>query len=323
MAVIIEVQDSSIRGVHRYILEHNEITIGRGYRNDVVVDDPYADPLHAVVSLEDEQLTVTDQSSLNGVQDSKGRALSGKAIVRSGDSIVIGQTQIRLLDEQHPLAETLPLHNHSTLGKRLHRWLGNIWFAILLSLLSGVLYLDEIYLDTLREQELSHYLTEGLTYYAGLLIITAILSFIGKVARKHWHFAMNLSFVSLLAIGGTLLEQPFSILQFNFSFGSYLWLFDVISVTLLCTLLAMLFLFNLPLQKRLYRHLITSSVALLVFGFLFVTEQRTIETKYVYSPPTSNVFISTELPWANPLSEEAFAKRSEQVYAIEIKAAAE
>jgi hypothetical protein len=67
------------------------VTIGRGYENDVVLDDPQADAVHArITAAEDGRLVVEDLGSLNGTQF-------------DGRELRIGRTQLRVGQPGQPM----------------------------------------------------------------------------------------------------------------------------------------------------------------------------------------------------------------------------
>ncbi|MGZ5776751.1 FHA domain-containing protein [Ramlibacter sp.] len=92
------------------------IRIGRGYGNDIIIDDDYAAPDHAVAELdEDGRLLLRDLGTRNGIVH-QGRRHQGIAL--DGDTVVrIGHTSIRLRPASHPVAPEL-------LDRTFHGWEG-------------------------------------------------------------------------------------------------------------------------------------------------------------------------------------------------------
>lgn len=90
----------------RHQLDSAPLTIGRGLTNDVIVDDPYADVMHARLSLDGEQVLIEDLGSVNGII-ARDERLSGAAVARAGDVLRIGRTSIRLRDPHEVLPPAL------------------------------------------------------------------------------------------------------------------------------------------------------------------------------------------------------------------------
>ena len=95
---------------HRDIVERHrcagpEITIGRGYDNDVVLDDPYVAPQHLRVARDPlGGLVAEDLGSTNGLFAGKGRQRQAHILLDGGEPIRIGHTFLRIRDPRHPVA---------------------------------------------------------------------------------------------------------------------------------------------------------------------------------------------------------------------------
>src|SRR5206468_1409569 len=92
------------------------IRLGRGYDNDVIVDDDYAAPAHAVAEADASgRLVLRDLGSKNGIVHKRKRQHS---IALSGDTVVrIGHTSIRIRPAAYPVAPEL-------VDRTLHGWEG-------------------------------------------------------------------------------------------------------------------------------------------------------------------------------------------------------
>ncbi|MDR3213376.1 MAG: FHA domain-containing protein [Azoarcus sp.] len=94
-------------------------TIGRGYDNDAIVDDPCVAPRHArVCRNEDGALIVEDLASRNGIYDEDGKRR--QAVRLTGNTLFrVGQTWLRVRDETFRVAPECVMLP----GKRLWPWL--------------------------------------------------------------------------------------------------------------------------------------------------------------------------------------------------------
>jgi hypothetical protein len=102
--------------LQRQRVEALPIRFGRGYGNEVIVDDDYAAPEHAVAEAgADGRPVLRDLGSRNGIVH-KGRRR--QSIALAGDTVVrIGHTSIRVRAADHPVAPEL-------LDRTLHGWEG-------------------------------------------------------------------------------------------------------------------------------------------------------------------------------------------------------
>lgn len=101
--VWVEVLDRRGAVRSRVALESLPATIGRGYRNRVILDDRYVGPIHARLE-EDEtgQLSLVDLDSVNGIYVRGVRDRQTRVAVQSGTEVRIGHTRLRFV---HPDAE--------------------------------------------------------------------------------------------------------------------------------------------------------------------------------------------------------------------------
>lgn len=86
-------------------LDRDRITIGRGDENDVALrDDRLVSNVHAVVESYGASFTVRDLGSSNGTYVN-GHRLVGERVLRRGDEVRVGRTQIVYRETQKPPGE--------------------------------------------------------------------------------------------------------------------------------------------------------------------------------------------------------------------------
>lgn len=133
--------------LQRQRVDRLPIRIGRGYGNDVILDDDYAAPAHAVVDADDQgRLLLRDLGSRNGIV-MRGRRHA--AIELAGDTVVrIGHTALRVRAADFAVPAELP-------DRTFHRWEGALPGAVGIALAGGVALLggwlgDTQYFEPLR-----------------------------------------------------------------------------------------------------------------------------------------------------------------------------
>lgn len=83
---------------HRQRCDGAEVTIGRGYDNDVVVDDPFVSARHLRVQRDEQgRLVAEDLGSANGLFTERGRKRQASIVLHGDEPIRIGHT---LLDRK-------------------------------------------------------------------------------------------------------------------------------------------------------------------------------------------------------------------------------
>ena len=76
----------------RYLLDEDEVTVGRDPRADILLDDSTVSRQHAVFRRENGAYTVIDAGSLNGTYVNRQRV--DKATLKNGDEIMIGEFRL-------------------------------------------------------------------------------------------------------------------------------------------------------------------------------------------------------------------------------------
>lgn len=107
-SLIIEITDHRGRTRFRGRLSRLGAAIGRGYGNDIIIDDPYVDPVHLRIGPDaDGALTWRDAGSANGTWDPRHhRRLDGGPVV-PGLELRLGRSLIRIVGVDHPVAPAL------------------------------------------------------------------------------------------------------------------------------------------------------------------------------------------------------------------------
>jgi FHA domain containing protein len=76
----------------RYLLDEDEITVGRDPRADILLDDSTVSRQHAVFRRVNGQFFVVDAGSLNGTYVNRQRV--DQATLKNGDEIMIGKFRL-------------------------------------------------------------------------------------------------------------------------------------------------------------------------------------------------------------------------------------
>ena len=147
----------------RFRVVASEVRIGRGYDNDVVIDDPYVAAKHLRVYRHDDgHLVAEDVGSANGTFLDGNRTRLSTFTVDGKQPIRIGQTYLHIRDVNHEVERErlAPTERHA---------LPIVLTIVLAMVLVGIDVL-KIWLTQTGEARLSAYLTPLLTVASALLV---------------------------------------------------------------------------------------------------------------------------------------------------------
>lgn len=153
MAILIELLNSQGRVTERHKFSQPQISLGRGYNNDIILLDPHSCAEHAVLTLnEQQQWQLTDMDSVNGSHNQRGQRVSQQPITHSGQEFTLGRQRLRVLFSDHPVAATQPLQGTESLFRLLSSPLLLIVAMLLVALSMGY----EFWLDGIGEESQWH-----------------------------------------------------------------------------------------------------------------------------------------------------------------------
>lgn len=106
----IEILDKSGAVASRQRIHADAVTIGSGYGNDVVIDDPFVAPAHVRIAFDAEgALCLADLGTQNGTFDVIRHANVNHLLVGDEASIRIGHTNLRIRRASFEVAPALPM----------------------------------------------------------------------------------------------------------------------------------------------------------------------------------------------------------------------
>jgi hypothetical protein len=190
--------------------------IGRGYDNDVIIDDPYVAAQHLRIFRDESgQLVAEDMGSINGTFLDGGPnplsriALDGRHLIR------IGQTLLRVREI-----------NHAVERERVTRPQRRILPIALATILAVViLAIDalKVWLTQTSEPRLSSYMTPLLLIAASVIAWVGVWTLLSRVFSGRSHFLRNL----LIALSGVF---AFSLYDEIAQFAAFAWTWPVASL---------------------------------------------------------------------------------------------
>jgi hypothetical protein len=196
--------------VARVRVPAGEARVGRGYDNDVIVDDPYVAPSHLRIFRDDAgQLIAEDLGSVNGafLDGSDKRLL--RIVVDGEYPIRIGQTLLRVRSADHGVAP-------ERVAPPERRMAPGVLVAVLGVAVLGVEALT-LWLAQTGEARASDYLTPLLLVTAAVVLWAGLWALMSRVFSGRSGFMRNLA----IALGGALALTVYNeigrVLAFSFT----------------------------------------------------------------------------------------------------------
>lgn len=246
MAVIVEVLNKQQKVIERHKFLQPEVKLGRAFDNDVILFNKHVCPYHAKLQQDEAgHWWLEDLSSVNGSFVLDRKAVVAKEPLRSGEICWLGEQALRLYDDAHPVAETMPF---SVTAQRLQA-MGHWAFILLFALILAADQVVDIWL-TLPKQ-LEHLWTVRLLELPKTLLIfciwPAILALWSRFNQQESHFLPQLS-LTYAALASSSVWGAFCYwLGFNLDGSAVAQVIEVCGYTLI---LAALFSGNLWLATH-------------------------------------------------------------------------
>jgi hypothetical protein len=193
----------------RFRLSGPEVRIGRGYDNDVIVDDPYVAAQHLRVFRDEAgQLVAEDMGSANGMFLDGGGNRLARTVVDGGKSIRIGQSYLRVRDADQAVEP-------ERLARPASRTLPTVLAVALLALLIGIDALH-VWLIQTSEPKVLNYLAPSLWIGVGVFVWVGFWALLSRIFSGRSRFLANL----LIALAGALV---YSLYEEFTQFSAFAW----------------------------------------------------------------------------------------------------
>jgi hypothetical protein len=189
--------------VARHPVATAEVHIGRGYNNDVIIDDPYVAAQHLrIFRDENGRLVAEDMGSANGMFLDRGRTPLERIIVDGKNPIRIGQTYLRVRETNYAV------ERERTTTRPQLRALPVALPAALSVMILGI-YALEVWLAQTTEPKVSSYLAPLLGIATGVLMWVGFWALLSRIFCGHSRFLRNL-LIALLGVLVLLLYNEFA-----------------------------------------------------------------------------------------------------------------
>ncbi len=212
MAVIIEVLGWGGKRRQYFKIDADQVSIGRGYDNDIVLSDPYISANHLRLNACGDGWVITDLDSLNGLQVIKNPS-TDESLFTSGAEIKLGRTKLRLVAESYPLEDAKILHGLERDTNKLNRL--SVWLPLLVAVFATQLL--SVYASTLAEWEWKNAIPVIVSAQLAIFVGAIFWSLLGRLIRHEAHFLGQYSLILLASLLFTGCSWLLSTLSYNFS----------------------------------------------------------------------------------------------------------
>jgi hypothetical protein len=184
--------------IARHRCDATECRIGRGYDNDVVIDDPYVAPHHLRVYRDDAgKLVAEDLGSVNGLHPGAS-AQTWQRVIVDGDQVLrVGRTSLRIRESSHAVA---PERAAAPAVRTWPRALGLAAAVLAIELVSA-------WLGETSEPKASRYLLPLLILAVLTLAWTTAWAILSRIFAGHARFERHLVIALTALLAFSLYEE--------------------------------------------------------------------------------------------------------------------
>jgi hypothetical protein len=276
----------------RHRLERFPVTVGRGYFNDVILDDPKVSAAHLRLDrTEDGSVLLRDVGSQNGTFRVEPWAPLVELTLTQDARVQIGDTVLRFrgrgYDVPHTLVAEAPVAPRQRLFEQRRAFVGAMGAAVTASVLST-------YLISYDRTDWGEVLFSVLLPAAIALFWAGGWSIASRIARRQFHFRAHATIGSLVLMVSICLPGVLMLLGFSFSLGAIIpWL----SMICYLALMAWGLFWHLRYVTRWDSRRLGTMVAAVVLGFGLLIQARNL---------LGNEDFSTALDFPRSLMPAAF-----------------
>lgn len=308
--LIVEIHDT-----HRRLPAYRHITrfplsIGRGYTNDIILNDPFVAAEHIVLEVAEDGWLLRQVDVVNPPQLRGKPLLQNTHIIQSGDELLLGKTHMRFYKPAHAVAPVKKMHD-SIAG-----FLETTGELLAVAVLLLVLWLTQMFSEYLIASEkisLQRIAANALPI-VGVAILWAVLwSMIAFVVRRKTHYLFFLSITIVYFLADMVFENAIEYVAFN---SRNILLPEVLSY--LASGVLMVFMFyasmgramNLSARRQFLLSNIFSWTLIIVMGFVMQANRPA----FIADPEYQAMLKPPFAQWAETQSMQTFLQESDKLF---------
>ena len=260
-----------------YRSDSDVIRVGRSFRNQLVLTDPYVEPEQA-------QFYATATGWRLQIKQQTNRTLKNGSVltdmdvaVQPGDSIIFGRTELRLYTQDYPVEATRKL----LLSGWMHSSTGGVFAPILTLVAVMAAALFSYFMDSATRFEWKPYAGMGLVIASFSVVWAGAWALTSRLIRHQYHYGQHLLIVCIALIVTELIFPVATYLGFMFS--SYLLeyaLSALFSFIILVFMLRYHLFFATHARRPLRTGFITIGlVTLVICGLFYTTRESSVDDR--------------------------------------------
>ncbi len=213
-SLIIEILDRFGKVKERHHTSKFPCKIGRGYDNDIIIDDPYISPTHITINTLDDTFTVNDNNSKNGLFSLHPFKQQQALNIEDDSRIRIGHTDIRFRFTSHPVKEAIQERNKPS---KISMLLTSGFILPIVWIVFGLLFMLNNYIENTDLVTIQGLLSDVFPILIVLALWAAGWSIVSKIVTHRFYFSFHAIWASVLTILSTLVDNLANYFEFSFS----------------------------------------------------------------------------------------------------------
>lgn len=210
--LIVEIHDAHRRmPAYRHIARF-PLSIGRGYNNDIILNDPFVAAEHLVIDQAENGWLLRQVDRVNPPHY-QGKPLAQETcVIHSGDELVLGKTLMRFFSPHHAVVPIRKLHD------TLAGFIETMRELVVISALLMVLWLAQMYsefLVTSVTTPMQKLAADALPVVGAALLWAMIWSLIAFVVRRKTEYLFFLAVTIFYFLTDMLLQYGIDYIAFN------------------------------------------------------------------------------------------------------------
>ena len=213
-------EGDSVQARHR--LERFPVSVGRGYGNDVIIDDPKVSAEHLRIERrEDGALVLRDVGSQNGTYRVEPWAQLAELELAPDTRVSVGDTLLRFRARSHPVEKTVIAAPPTAPRPRMFERPRS--FSLAMQALLGASLLEG-YLANYGRTDWGE-LTVALVVPLGITFLWAGgWSIASRIARRQFHYRTHATVAALVLLGAVLIQPLLTLVGFSLGVsGNLAW----------------------------------------------------------------------------------------------------
>lgn len=309
MAIVVQLLSRNNKIIHQQRFAQDEITVGRGYQNDLRLDDPYICAHHMQINRDplSGALLCQDLESINGTKINHD--ICTMSNLHDQDIITIGRTHLRIFDADAEVAPTLPLSDF----EENIAWLNKKRIALGLTFIVFLFAAYSNFIASFDEIKSSRLVLTTLGQLMLFSIWPLLVAGLSRLNKKESRLASQFSLLWLFLLLMEVFTFLRGVIDFNFPQLPLIAGLDAVFYAVSAFAFIWMTLFVAFHQTLKRRNIISGLMSfLLIFGLYFedVVEEESFNSRPSYNLP----LLPSTYHFLEPMGTEEWINETESLF---------